>query len=124
MIVTDLCVPAKQASKSWSYDPSLLSKTEQKQGVEAFCYLLRAFVMVHGFPFLNDPPSIINLKSAWGQLVDATGHYLNSLGSWGISLLYFNNHEKKIVLGLLFPLFLPQLTLTLETKAFLQTRGR
>lgn len=78
--MTDLCVPAKQASKSWSCDPSLLSK-RAKARVEAFCYLLRAFVMVQGFPFLNDPPSIINFKSAWGQLVEAIEPYLNSLGS-------------------------------------------
>ena len=49
--------------------------------VEAFYYLLRAFMMVQKFQFLIDPPAVINIKSAWGQLVAATGHYLNSLGS-------------------------------------------
>lgn len=46
------------------------------------CYsVLRAFMMVQELQFLIDPPGVINFKSAWGQLVEATGHYLDSLGS-------------------------------------------
>lgn len=38
-------------------------------------------MMVQGFKFLTDPPNVINFKSTWGQLVEATGHYLDSFGS-------------------------------------------
>ena len=49
--------------------------------VVAFYNLLRALVMVREFQFLIGPPCVISFKSVWGQLVEATGHYLNSVGS-------------------------------------------
>ena len=49
--------------------------------IEALYNLFRAFMMVQEVQFLIDSPCVINFKSAWGQLIEATGHYLNSVGS-------------------------------------------
>ena len=49
--------------------------------VGTFYYILRAFTMVEEFQLLIDSPCVINFRSTSSQLVEPTGHYLNSLES-------------------------------------------
>ena len=67
MIVTDLCMPAKPTSKSWSCDVATPFQERAEAVAEAFYNLLRASVMVQKLQFLIDPPGTINFKSAWGS---------------------------------------------------------
>lgn len=60
---------------------SITSFQEREKGDGCgILHLLGALVMVRAFQFLITP-CVISFKSVWGQLVEATGHYLNSVGS-------------------------------------------
>lgn len=81
VIVIELCISVKQTIKSWSCDPLTSFQEREKGDGCGILHLLRALVMVLEFQFLIGPPCVISFKSVWGQLVEATGHYLNSVGS-------------------------------------------
>lgn len=67
MIATDLCMPAKPTSKSWSCHVATSFQERAEAMAEAFYYLLRASVMIQKLQFLIDLPGAINFKSAWGS---------------------------------------------------------
>lgn len=78
--VFDLYVPAEQTSKRGlvnSYFLLVGSKSDRW----LWHLIIRAFVMVLELQFLIDSPGVINFKSICGQLVEITGHYVDSLGS-------------------------------------------